>query len=125
MTSLRARLRDDRGSPSVELLGALPLILLFAISVTGLLLTASYTWMQGYGYDFLALLPRRQRVAFEFRHASWHADELFDRLRPASHDASVLRPFGVIEYTDRVRLGPAGSSRTRARLRATRFFGSS
>jgi hypothetical protein len=34
----------------------LPLVLLFAISVTGLLLTASYTWMQGYGYDFLALL---------------------------------------------------------------------
>jgi hypothetical protein len=34
----------------------LPLILLFAISVTGLLLTASYTWMQGYAYDFLAIL---------------------------------------------------------------------
>jgi len=34
----------------------LPLILLFAISVTGLLLTASYTWMKGYGYDFLSLL---------------------------------------------------------------------
>jgi hypothetical protein len=34
----------------------LPLILLFAISVTGLLLTASYTWMKGYGYDFLAIL---------------------------------------------------------------------
>ena len=34
----------------------LPLILLFAISVTGLLLTASYTWMRGYAYDFLAIL---------------------------------------------------------------------
>lgn len=34
----------------------LPLILLFAISVTGLLLTASYTWMKGYAYDFLAIL---------------------------------------------------------------------
>ena len=34
----------------------LPLMLLFAISITGLLLTASYTWMKGYGYDFLALL---------------------------------------------------------------------
>ena len=32
------------------------MILLFAISITGLMLTASYTWMQGYGYDFLALL---------------------------------------------------------------------
>jgi hypothetical protein len=34
----------------------LPLVLLFAISVTGLMLTASYTWMKGYGYDFLAIL---------------------------------------------------------------------
>jgi hypothetical protein len=34
----------------------LPLFLLFAVSVTGLLLTVSYTWMKGYGYDFLALV---------------------------------------------------------------------
>src|SRR5438093_3787326 len=34
----------------------MPLVLLFAISVTGLMLTASYTWMRGYGYDFLAIL---------------------------------------------------------------------
>ncbi len=34
----------------------LPLVLLFAISVTGLMLTASYTWMRGYAYDFLAIL---------------------------------------------------------------------
>jgi hypothetical protein len=34
----------------------LPLILLFAISVTGLLMTASYTWMRGYAYDFLAIV---------------------------------------------------------------------
>jgi len=34
----------------------LPLVLLFAISVTGLTLTASYTWLKGYGYDFLAIL---------------------------------------------------------------------
>jgi hypothetical protein len=34
----------------------LPLALLFAISLTGLMLTASYTWMKGYAYDFLAIL---------------------------------------------------------------------
>ncbi|CAN5644734.1 hypothetical protein BH11PLA2_BH11PLA2_49470 [soil metagenome] len=34
----------------------LPLFLLFAISITGLLLTVSYTWMKGYGYEFLAIL---------------------------------------------------------------------
>jgi hypothetical protein len=32
------------------------LILLFAVSITGLLLTASYTWMKGYAYDFLAIV---------------------------------------------------------------------
>ena len=34
----------------------LPLLLLFAISLTGLMLTASYTWMKGYAYEFLAIL---------------------------------------------------------------------
>jgi hypothetical protein len=34
----------------------LPLLMLFAISITGLMLTASYTWMRGYAYDFLAIL---------------------------------------------------------------------
>ena len=33
----------------------LPLILLFAVSLTGLLLTVSYTWLKGYGYEFLAI----------------------------------------------------------------------
>src|SRR5262249_28302576 len=31
--------------------------------------------------DFLKLLPARQRVAFEFRHASWFDDEVFEVLR--------------------------------------------
>ena len=34
----------------------LPLFLLFAVSITGLLLTVSYTWMKGYAYEFLAIL---------------------------------------------------------------------
>jgi nitrate/nitrite transporter NarK len=34
----------------------MPLLLLFAISVSGLMLTASYTWMNGYAYSFLAIL---------------------------------------------------------------------
>jgi hypothetical protein len=34
----------------------LPLALLFGISITGLMLTASYTWLKGYAYDFLAIL---------------------------------------------------------------------
>jgi hypothetical protein len=34
----------------------LPLVLLLSISVTGLMLTVSYTWMHGYAYSFLAIL---------------------------------------------------------------------
>jgi hypothetical protein len=57
MLAMRRRMRDH-GAAAVQRFAEdfLPLILLFAISMTGLLLTASYTWMQGYGYDFLALL---------------------------------------------------------------------
>jgi hypothetical protein len=57
MLAMRRRMRDH-GAAAVQRFGEdfLPLILLFAISITGLLLTASYTWMRGYGYDFLALL---------------------------------------------------------------------
>jgi uncharacterized protein YecE (DUF72 family) len=33
--------------------------------------------------DFLAELPRKTRVAFEFRHESWFSSEVFDALRDA------------------------------------------
>ncbi|MEX0806534.1 MAG: MFS transporter [Candidatus Binatia bacterium] len=57
MIAMRRRMRD-KGAAAVQLFSEdfLPLILLFAISVTGLLLTASYTWMKGYAYDFLAIV---------------------------------------------------------------------
>src|SRR5690606_9034831 len=57
MLAFRRRM-VDHGAVSVQDFAEdiLPLLLLFAISVTGLLLTASYTWMQGYAYDFLAIL---------------------------------------------------------------------
>jgi hypothetical protein len=57
MIAFRRRM-VDHGAVSVQQFGQdlLPLVLLFAISVTGLLLTASYTWMRGYAYDFLAIL---------------------------------------------------------------------
>lgn len=56
MLALRRRLRDH-GAAALQKFGEdlLPLLLLFAISVTGLMLTASYTWMRGYAYDFLAM----------------------------------------------------------------------
>jgi hypothetical protein len=56
MLAMRRRMRDE-GAATLQRFGEdiLPLVLLFSISLTGLLLTASYTWMKGYGYDFLAL----------------------------------------------------------------------
>ncbi len=57
MIAMYRRMRDH-GAGAVQQFGEdfLPLVLLFAISVTGLMLTASYTWMKGYAYDFLAIL---------------------------------------------------------------------
>jgi hypothetical protein len=57
MLAFRRRM-IDRGAVAVQQFGfdILPLLLLFAISVTGLMLTASYIWMKGYAYDFLAIL---------------------------------------------------------------------
>lgn len=57
LLALHRRLRDH-GAAALQQFGEdwLPLLLLFAISATGLMLTASYSWMRGYGYDFLAIL---------------------------------------------------------------------
>lgn len=48
----------DPGAMTVQqfAMDFLPLILLFAVSVTGLMLTASALWMHGYSYSFLAVL---------------------------------------------------------------------
>ena len=57
MIAFRRRM-VDHGAVAVQQFGEdiLPLLLLFAISITGLMLTVSYTWMKGYAYDFLAIL---------------------------------------------------------------------
>lgn len=48
----------DRGAMSLQhfSMDFLPLILLFAVSITGLMLTASTLWMRGQSYSFIALL---------------------------------------------------------------------
>ena len=48
----------DRGARALQQFGMdfLPIILLFAISVTGLALTVSQEWLRGSGYSFLAIL---------------------------------------------------------------------
>ena len=57
MLAMRRRMRD-RDAAALQQFGEdfLPLILLFAISITGLMLVVSYEWMRGYGYEFLAIL---------------------------------------------------------------------
>jgi hypothetical protein len=57
MLAFRRRM-VDHAAVTLQLFAqdVMPLVLLFAISVTGLMLTASYTWMKGYAYDFLSIL---------------------------------------------------------------------
>lgn len=57
MLAMRRRMTDE-GAAAVQAYAEdfLPLIALFAVSLTGLMLTASYTWMEGYAYQFLAIL---------------------------------------------------------------------
>lgn len=52
------RRMTDQGARAVQQFGMdfLPLILLFAISITGLALTVSQEWMRGASYSFLAIL---------------------------------------------------------------------
>jgi hypothetical protein len=57
MLAFRRRM-IDHGAAAAQQFGEdiLPLVLLLAISVTGIMLTVSYTWMRGYAYSFLAIL---------------------------------------------------------------------
>lgn len=56
MLAFRRRMKDAAAG-AVQRFGEdiLPLVMLLAISVTGLMLTVSYTWLHGYGYSFLAV----------------------------------------------------------------------
>lgn len=55
--AVRRRMREE-GAGAVQRFAEdfMPLILLFAVSLTGLMLTASYTWMKGYGFTFISIL---------------------------------------------------------------------
>jgi len=57
MIAMRRRMRD-RDAAALQTFGedVMPLVLLFAISITGLMLVVSYEWMRGYGYEFLAIV---------------------------------------------------------------------
>ncbi len=56
MLAMRRRMRS-RDALVLQRFGEdfLPLILLFSVSVTGLMLVVSYEWMSGYAYEFLSI----------------------------------------------------------------------
>ena len=57
MLAMRRRMRDrDAAALQQVWEDILPLVLLFGISVTGLMLVVSYEYMKGYGYEFLAIV---------------------------------------------------------------------
>jgi hypothetical protein len=64
MLAVRRRMREE-GAAAVQRFAEdfMPLILLFAVSLTGLMLTASYTWMKGYAYTFIALFHAATVIA--------------------------------------------------------------
>jgi hypothetical protein len=57
MLAMWRRMRD-RDAAAMQQFGEdiMPLVLLFAISITGLMLVVSYEWMHGYAYEFLAIV---------------------------------------------------------------------
>jgi hypothetical protein len=56
LLALHRRLHDHGAAALQDLQeDILPLFMLFAVSVTGLLLTVSYTWLKGYAYEVLAI----------------------------------------------------------------------
>jgi hypothetical protein len=56
LLALNRRLRDHGAAALQDFQeDLLPLFLLFAVSVTGVLLTVSYAWLKGYAYEFLAI----------------------------------------------------------------------
>jgi hypothetical protein len=56
MLAMRRRMRDEQAATLQRFVEDFtPLILLFAVSVTGLMLTASYSWMRGFAFDFIAI----------------------------------------------------------------------
>lgn len=111
MLAMRRRMAD-RGAAVSQQFGEdfLPLILLFAIAVTGLMLTASYTWMRGYAYDFLAILHAVTVIVTLLWLPFGKLFHVFQR--PAQLGASFYREVGELEEQARcARCGEAYAPR--------------
>ena len=112
LLALHRRLRDHGAAALQDFQeDLLPLFLLFAISVTGLLLTVSYTWLKGYAYEFLAI-THAVTVIFTLL---WLPFGKFFHIfqRPAQLASSSTRDVGRGGRAGRP--APAASSRSRRR----------
>jgi hypothetical protein len=66
MAMAMKRRMNDKGAMTVQQfqMDFVPLILLFAVSITGLMLTVSAMWMKGHSYSFLAMLHAFSVILF-------------------------------------------------------------
>lgn len=107
MLAFRRRM-IDHGAAAVQQFGEdiMPLLLLFAISVTGLMLTASYTWMKGYAFDFLAILHAIMVILTLFWLPFGKFFHIFQR--PAQLGASFYKDLNCDPETEKARCARCG-----------------
>lgn len=93
MLAFRRRMRD-RDAAVLQSFSEdiMPLFLLFAISITGLFLTVSYTWLKGYGYAFLSIF---HAITVIFTLISLPFGKFFHIfMRPAQFGVAIYKKIG-------------------------------
>jgi hypothetical protein len=114
MLAMRRRMREESAA-ALQLFGEdfLPLILLFMVSLTGLMLTASYTWLRGYAFEFVAILHAISVIATFLWLPFGKLFHVFQR--PAQIGERFYKTVGVAEEPARCRrCGVAFTSRMHA-----------
>lgn len=93
MLAFRRRMRD-RDAAVLQSFSEdiMPLFLLFSISITGLFLTVSYTWLKGYGYSFLSIF---HAITVIFTLISLPFGKFFHIfMRPAQFGVAIYKKIG-------------------------------
>jgi hypothetical protein len=114
MLAMRRRMREESAA-AVQFFSEdfLPLILLFTVSLTGLMLTASYTWLRGYAFEFVATLHAVSVIATFLWLPFGKLFHVFQR--PAQIGARFYKAVGAAEELARCRrCGAAFTSRMHA-----------
>lgn len=102
MLAFRRRMRDrDAAVLQTFSEDIMPLFLLFAISITGLFLTVSYTWLKGYGYAFLSIF---HAITVIFTLISLPFGKFFHIfMRPAQFGVAIYKKVGKEKMASCVR----------------------